>query len=77
MASYADHLTIIEHIRLVEEIERQIDVSQKQMEDAKDKGDDEQTHYYRGEFVALTRALNMLVNGVNPKEKASYIFRGY
>ncbi len=47
------------------------------MEDAKDKGDDEQTHYYRGEFVALTRALNMLVNGVNPKEKASYIFRGY
>lgn len=65
MASDAE---IVEHMKLVEEIKRQIDLQQKRWHDAEDKGDVELAQYYRGDISGLRRALNMLVNGVGPSK---------
>ena len=61
MASMAE---VREHLKLIEEIKRQIDLQQKRWHDAEDKGDDERAWYYRGDVGGLRRALNMIVNGV-------------
>ena len=61
MASIAE---VTEHLKLIEEIKRQIDSSQKLWWDAEDKGDEELAHYYMGDVGGLRRALNMIVNGV-------------